>query len=350
MFISTIKDLNSGFAIDYTQAADSHKKIKAAFICVDFPNVKAENSKYPQPKFFYEILAEDGLKVFNEISYGKLDMEVTLFDKWFTMPKNDDEYNMGRVITAEIHRNYIKDAMDISCKEVNYSDYDVLYIAPVNGSAVPFSPTMVNYSNPIECASGKIGLAVTFGADMYSRKGKLFAHENGHIMGLPDLYTYDVTKGAQDAFSHCGTWDLMGWIEGIAPDFLAYSKWRLGWIDENQVAKVEQTGEYQLTPVETKDGLKLAIAPLDEYSGYAVEYRQPIGLDANLPSDGIIVYKIDGKIASGAGCITIIPPKKEDYLKISRDKIDGLFQTGDSISVDGIKITYLGNGKVAFER
>lgn len=346
MFLTTIDDLNAGFAINYNQAADSHKKLKAAFICVDFPNVKAEDSEHPEPSFYYDILVNDGLAVFEQISYGKLDLEVELFDQWFTMKKDDELYNMSRVMSGKDHRNYIKEAMEVSCHVVNYSEFDILYIAPVHGSAVPFSPTMVHKQHPIRCESGEIGLAVTFGADMYYRKGKLFAHENGHILGLPDLYTYEVTEDAENGFSHCGTWSLMGLIEGLAPDFLAYSKWRLGWIDDKQVIASRENGEYELTPVETAEGTKLVVIPFDDYHGYAVEYRKPLGLDHKLPEEGLIVYRIDGTVRGGMGCITIIPPEEEKYLKIDTKTVDGLLRKGDVVSRDGIAVTSLGDGKV----
>lgn len=350
-FKSTIKDLNGGYAIDYTQAADAHKKLKAAFVCVDFPNKKAEDSQHPDIDFYYNLLAADGLRVFNTISYGKLDLEIVIFDQWFTMLKNDEDYNMSRVITGECQRAYIKDAMDVTCDVVDYSQFDILYIVPVHGSAVPYSPTMVDASHPVICKNGeKIGLAVTFGNDMYTRKGLLLAHETGHIMGLPDLYTYGVTEGAKDAFGHCGTWDLMGWIEGIAPDYIAYSKWRLGWLDDEQFATANESGEYQLTPVETAEGLKGVVIPLDEYHGYIVEYRQPLGLDVNLPEEAVLVYRIDGTIHSGKGCITLIPPQEEMYLQIDRDKLDGIVRAGETVSRDGISVTSLGNGRIKVER
>ena len=240
--------------------------------------------------------------------------------------------------------------MDVSCGVVDYSQFDILYIVPVHGSAVPFSPTMVGKDRPLSCASGEIGLAVTFGADMYSRKGKLFAHENGHILGLPDLYTYEVTAGAADGFSHCGTWDLMGWIEGLAPDYMAYSKWRLGWIEDGQVACAAADGEFTLTPVETEEGLKLVMIPLDEYHGYAVEYRKPIGLDKALPEEGLLFYRLDGTVCGGLGCLTIIPPEEEQYLRLDRSAPDGLLHPGQTASRDGVTVTALGGGRVRVTR
>lgn len=347
---SPIEDLNAGYAIDHRQAADSRSKLRAAFICVDFPNKRGPDSRHPEPSFYYDLLARDGLEVFREISYGKLRLEVELFDRWFTMPRDDGDYHMERVISPERHRAYMQDAMDVSCGVVDYSQFDILYIVPVHGSAVPFSPTMVGKDRPLSCASGEIGLAVTFGADMYHRKGKLFAHENGHILGLPDLYTYEVTAGAADGFSHCGTWDLMGWIEGLAPDYMAYSKWRLGWIEDDQAACAAEGGEFTLTPVETGEGLKLVMIPLDEYHGYAVEYRKPIGLDEALPEEGLLFYRLDGTVCGGLGCLTIIPPEEEQYLRLDRSAPDGLIRSGQTASRDGVTVTALGGGRVRVTR
>ena len=52
---------------------------RSAFICVDFPNKRGPDSQHPEPSFYYDLLARDGLEVFREISYGKLRLEVELF-------------------------------------------------------------------------------------------------------------------------------------------------------------------------------------------------------------------------------------------------------------------------------
>ena len=353
MFKSTIRDLNSGFSLDLRSAQDSRAHLKAAFICVDFPNKPAADSKHPDPSFFYELLAADGLRVFDAVSYGRLNLEVTLFDKWFTMPKNDDEYGMERVITYETHAAYIKDAIDVSSDEVDYDQFDILYIVPVHGSAVPYSPTMCNKDWPIRGKNGKgCGSVVTFGADMYFRKGKLFAHENGHILGLPDLYTYDVPEGCRDCFSHIGTFDLMGLIEGRAPDYLGYSKWRLGWIDDAQVRvlRAGESGVYDLTPVELSGGQKLIVMPIDEYNGYVLEYRTPVGLDTALEHSGFVLYRINGTVGNGRGCITVIPPEEEKYLALDTRSEDGLILPGVTVEREGIRLTALENGRVRIER
>ncbi len=353
MFLSTVNDLNSGFAIDYTSAADSRVPLRAVFVCVDFPNKRAADSPHPDPRFYYDILAGEGLDIFSKISYGRMNLKVDLIENWFTMPKNDEEYHMDRVITYETHRNYIGDALKISSSAVDYGRYDIVYIAPVCGSAVPYSPTMVAKENPVPCGDGKngAGLVVTFGADMYTRRGKLFAHENGHILGLPDLYIYYI-KEWQECLAYCGSFDLMGLIEAQAPDYLGYSKWRLGWIDASQVTEVKsgERGEYTLTPIETSGGNKLVVMPIDAYNGYVIEYRTPTGLDAAMGKDGLLLYRVNGTTANGRGCITVIPPEKEKYLKLTVEASDALITEGMTVECEGITVESLSGGRVRIVR
>ena len=349
-YTSPLRDLNEGFAIDLSDAADARQPLRALFLCVDFPNRPAGVSAHPDPRYYYDLLAGDGLRIFREISYGRLKLDVLLLDRWFTMPKEDADYGMERVISWETHRNYIRDAMDAAADEVNFDEYDILYIAPVEGSAVPYSPTMTAKSWPVEARNGStIGLVVTFGADMYYRRGKLFAHENGHILGLPDLYLYEVPEGVRDCFAHCGAFDLMGLIEGLAPDYLGYHKWRLGWIGDEQTAEVPRgsSGLFDLTPLETEGGLKLINLPIDGENGIVVEYRAPRGLDAALGRDGCVVYRINGRTDNGAGCATILPPEPEKYLALDPRQPDGLLLPGQTVERDGIAVTDLGGGRVA---
>lgn len=73
---------------------------------------------------------------------------------------------------------------------------------------------------------------------------KVLNHETGHLLGLPDLYAFKpLTVGSKrDIHYYVGGWDLMGWISGHAPDFFAWSKSKLGWIEKGQVDVVVERG------------------------------------------------------------------------------------------------------------
>ena len=351
-YTSPLEDLNAGFAVDLSSCADARAPLKALFLCADFPNCRAADSPHPDPRYYFDILAGEGLRLFERMSYGRFCMTVTLNEDWITLSENDADYAMERVITWETHRRYIRDAFD-AAGDVDFGAYDIVYIAAAEGSAVPYSPTMAARNHPVKAKNGTgCGLVVTFGADMHYRRGKLFCHENGHILGLPDLYLYHVPDGVRDCFAHCGPFDLMGLIEAAAPDYLGYHKWRLGWIDDDQVTEFGpgESGTAALTPVEIPGGMKLVNLPQDKENGYIAEYRAPLEPDGKLERDGVILYKISGRVKNGAGCVTLIPPESEKYLRPDPRSSDGLILPGVTLERDGIRLTHEGGGVVRIER
>ena len=60
-------------------------------------------------------------------------------------------------------------------------------------------------------------------------------HETGHVLGLPDLYSYRRSTIGSSGRSGCLTFDLM---DNNAGDTNAFFKWMLGWIDESKVVRV----------------------------------------------------------------------------------------------------------------
>ena len=62
----------------------------------------------------------------------------------------------------------------------------------------------------------------------------LYAHEFGHIIGLPDLYDRDETNGDSEGL---GEWCLMasgnylGWYGDTPAHMSAWCKIQMGWID-----------------------------------------------------------------------------------------------------------------------
>ncbi len=135
----------------------------------------------------------------------------------------------------------------------------------------------------------------------------VFAHEYGHVLGLPDLYDTDYSS------SGIGEWGLMsggswgrrsGDALGSCPSHMtAWSKWKLGWLTPTAVT-ADQLGVV-LPPVETNAVayriFRGGAAGGDEF--FLVENRQPIGFDAGLTRrqvdfglpqpQGMIIYHVD---------------------------------------------------------
>ena len=124
----------------------------------------------------------------------------------------------------------------------------------------------------------------------------IFAHEFGHVLGLPDLYDLDGSSLG------VGRWSLMSggtWNDGGAhpSDFDAWSKVQLGFL-----TPVEMTVEGDsliLPPVETSPTVyKLHTAAMGTQEYFLIENRQAIHNDAYLPGAGMLIWHVDEAVAT----------------------------------------------------
>jgi len=113
-----------------------------------------------------------------------------------------------------------------------------------------------------------------------------------------------------DIFRDAGGWDIMSWTKPAA-HFLAWHKWKLGWLDASQIlclnaGQLEET----ITPLEVSGGVK-AIAVLTSAStAYVVEVRQLMGQDSRLCDKGVLVYTVDAAARSGYQPIVVKPAQQ----------------------------------------
>ena len=129
-----------------------------------------------------------------------------------------------------------------------------------------------------------------------------FCHEFGHVLGLPDYYDTDESKGYT-----VGTWDIMssGNYNGngkTPPTYTAAERFQLGWLTPMQL---KDAGIYTLQPLENGKKQAYLIAATDhnlswdspspsEY--WILENRQAMGWDAPstvLPGTGMLIWHID---------------------------------------------------------
>jgi M6 family metalloprotease-like protein len=129
----------------------------------------------------------------------------------------------------------------------------------------------------------------------------LCTHEQGHALGLPDLYDHAYKKTVN------GYFDLMaagtfGGNGGERPFHLsAFSKMKLGWLQPRTVNPDQYSTT--LSPVETSpSALKLSLTE-DSKEYFLVENRQPLGFDDLWQSyrgmcPGLVIWRIQEEVYS----------------------------------------------------
>ncbi|MFI6446027.1 M6 family metalloprotease domain-containing protein [Kitasatospora sp. NPDC050543] len=269
---------------------------------VDFPDAPATGEL---GDYYHQLApAADWMR---QESYGRTRLAITPLNRWLHLPQDSGSYGFQRGISFEQHEAYVRQAVEAAGPGVDFSRYDLLYIVPTrSASAITFSPTyLYDPAAPGIVAGGtRIKWAVTFGQDMYRWGPKVAAHETSHTFGLPDLYAFDGT----DAHRFVGGWDVMGLISGPAPQHLGWERWKLGWIDDRQVACLPTTGSraVHLRAIERPGGTKIAVVRTGETTAYVAESRRTVGGDASACSSGVLIYHVDTSVRTGNGPVRVI--------------------------------------------
>jgi M6 family metalloprotease-like protein len=317
----------TGEGVDAQVFARSTGELKAALIGVDFEDAPASAlaGEDAAAATYFEALLPGGARWLERSSNGRLHLTATPLPRWLRLSRPTTAYGFRRGLSTQAHHAYIQEAVAAAEDEIDLAAFDLLYIVvPRNAEAITFSPTWVDHGMSVRTRSGHVVRhAVTFGQDMWRWGYKVLDHETGHTLGLPDLYTYQPVGDPPNAHPNVGGWDLMGLISGHAPELLAWQKWRLGWLGDEQVAVIG-TGErrtLRLAPVEGPAGIQLAILPLGPGEALALECRRAIGNDAAAQEEGVLVYRVHAALPRGAG----------PSVEIVRQGTDAPFGPGDLV-------------------
>jgi M6 family metalloprotease-like protein len=280
-------------------------QIRAVMLFVDFPGLPASESM----SALYDRMVPAAREWFTEASYGRVRLDVTPVWRWYRMPHGVGGYSLADGISWEEHHHYIGNAVAVADGDVDFSRYDVVYVVAPKGSGIERSPAFHAYSGSgIEADGSELRYGATFFEDTRSSAeyaANVLIHETGHVLGLPDLYV-ESNSNYWSLFRFAGSWDMMSWNDP-GTHFLAWNKWKLGWLDSSQLTCLDGPGELTttITPLAREGGLKAVVMPMGPSTAYVVEARRKIGKDSGLCETGVIVYSVDSTIRSGHGPIRV---------------------------------------------
>lgn len=309
--------------------------VKTIVLFADFEDAPASQT----PEEVFALISPDSEKFYSDISYGRMDYVFEPHFVWLRLPKPSAYYGEG-IGSYEGHLEFIQDAVNLADADVDFSTADsVALIVPPEARAVPYGPALG--ANPGEgySADGKtFENGITSGADLLGWGFLWLNHETGHILSLPDLYAYQADpSNYDDIHRFVGGFSLMGFIAGNAPEYFAFERWQLGWLDDSQIVCQETADQTTtLTAIETVGGTKAVIVPLSETKLLVIESRRKVGYDQKLVKEGALVYTVDTSIYSGEGAIVVYPVLDNDPY---RDQSP--LAVGESTTVEGVTVTVI---------
>ncbi|WP_107416661.1 M6 family metalloprotease domain-containing protein [Streptomyces sp. CC53] len=328
--------------------------VRALTLMIDFPDAPGEGLAMRRYAEFFPQTSD----WFRTSSYGRLHyVPETPVPDWLRMPRPFRAYGIARGAPYEPgYRQLVEDIVAASDDRVDFSAYDLVnvLVTPNAGPSALDTVLSVTFSGNGDAPEAD-GVALANTSFVYSRQDdgsgsfhetgyRVLPHENGHVFGLPDLYT-------SEGGAAVGHWDIMSEDWGANNDLLGWHKWKLGWLDPGQVrcAAASGTRDYTLTPLGRNDrGPKLALVPLSRSSGYAVEVRTPEGNDEAVCEPGVLIYRVRSDVDTGQGPVRVLDSEPDSGGCTRRPNVhaelsDAPYRPGESF-VDrraGIRITVL---------
>lgn len=280
-------------------------RIRAVMLFVDFPNLHSSQSTTT----LYDRLIPRSRSWFNEVSYGRVQLDVTPVNRWYRMPHSIGSYGLADGISWEEHHHYMGDAIAAADADFDFSGYDVVYVMAAKGTPVERSPAFHAYlGSGIHADGTELRYGSTFFEDTHldaRYAANVLIHETGHLLGLPDLYDVPDPR-FWSLFRFAGGWDMMSWNDP-GGHFLAWQKWKLGWLEPSELTCLEGPGQLTTTisPLERTGGLKAIVVQTGISSAYVVEARKRIGQDSGLCEDGVLIYSVDASVRTGYGPVRV---------------------------------------------
>lgn len=289
---------------------------------------------------------------YNEISYNQLHMTGSCLG-WYPVPGNMESYLENNGLSVNGGARFVYELVQTADNSINYANY-IQYYDAQNRPHIGFiaavhtgsdaaagghniwshrwtfqvysnSPYITNDVDPVSGQNVIIDGDYAIQPELTGSSnlgGSLidigvFAHEFGHIFGLPDLYDTD------NSSQGLGEWCLMaGGAYGGSGNNAAYpahmSVWckkRMGWltpVDVTSSLKNVSLINIENNPVAYRIW-KQGGAQSKEY--FLVENRQSLGFDKDIHGSGLLIYHVDDNRTSNTN---------ENHYWVDLEQADGL--------------------------
>ena len=298
---------------------------------------------------------------YDEVSYGIFSVDGTV-SGWY-----NSSYSM--LEAQNDAKSYVSELAFLADNDINYAEYDndgpdnipnsgdddgyvdglaVVYSGcgpdwyPTNNSIWPHKSRLGSkqYISDDMGANGNNIIVDTYfvspelagGGECFTdviRPMGVYAHEFGHILGLPDFYDRDHSDGYS---SGLGEWCLMasgswlGWGGDTPAHMSAWCKEELGWITATTL--IENSSSVEIADASSEPfAIKIWEDDFHWNRYFLIENRQKVGFDSDLMGTGLMIYHIDENRSYGSGYWSGGPVNNDATHKmIDIEEADGLDQ------------------------
>ncbi len=315
--------------------------LEVAFLAIDFPDSPGSETQLDQIR----TVAQEVAEYFRVASGGRLRTNFRFGDRVFRVPKDSGTFGLqgsgglGRDLTVEV--------VEAADPHIDFTGvHSIFMLIPETNTKIAndwhVPPTPRNDGSSGGAVMTDEGLIrawdgagyVFYRPDVIQNGGvtMFYIHETLHDIGISDLYLYgyhgaDEIMGGPEANLPMGEWSVMSHPNGHARELIAWHRWLLGWLGDEQVYCRPFDSltdvEISLSPLtREEDGYKAAMIPVSDRKVIVIESRRaegysatagdiPIAVDVNgvrkrawlrdFGADGLLVYTYDTSVMDGSG-------------------------------------------------
>jgi M6 family metalloprotease-like protein len=291
-----------------TLHADLTGPQKVILLLVEYPDLRHTLS----PEQIYANVFPTLNEYYTEVSYNQTWIIGKVTPSWKMLQNTSAYYDLSSVTSSGWSKGrdvtFISDAIRAWDREVDFSEYDYVFVAGAGNSIWGYTDFQV----PLATTDDGVTITgATAQREVYD--WTIYAHEFGHLeLGLPDLYSYEIAftrpSDYYAAAIYVGPWDLMSRSDN-RPQIGSWGKIHAGWIPDSSVLELlpGQKGAAMIQPLERPAaGVDAVIVYIDAVRYFIVENRQPVGFDRFLPDRGILISYVDeSKYWRGNGTVVV---------------------------------------------
>jgi len=233
-------------------------------------------------------------KFYKETSFGRVSVSYDFLAKnlWVTMRKTATEYRLPENIPQRNNQQLVEDALALVDASVNFGLYDGVVVTSGYSQSIYGGQGFPGMTFSTNNGRAK-GVSLELGTS--SGNSSVMAHELGHsLFGLEDLYVFlNPTRPSVPDPQPAANWDLMS---GNSSEFFGWNKLLMGWLEPNHLRCLtnQVSSSHYIETIDSPGNKpKLILINVSPGVTLAVEGRKA----------GVLVYKIDSRIAHGDGPI-----------------------------------------------